>query len=829
MVLGDLSGDLRTAFRGLKQRPLFTAAIVGVLGLGMGAATLIFSIVSSVLLRPLPFAHPEQIAMIWGDVPQANLGYTEIPISGRYFSTLRDNARTFTSLAAIRAKLYNLEQRDGPERVDGAEVTSDFFTAIGVSPYLGRAFQRADETPGADHLVVVSWTLWKDRLGGRPSVLGSTLTLDGEPFTVIGVAPKGFAFPRGAEMPASYQLPVATELWRVIAPPRGGPSDLMVMGRAQPGVALAAVQQDLARVTHMVDELIPQGKGWWGTKAVPLTTQMVGDVRRTLLVLLGAVGLVLAIACANAAQLLFARLADRRKELAIREALGATTGRLTRTLLVEAFVLTLGAAVLGGVVAGGGAALVRALGPAQLPRLADVSVDLPVVLALAVLTILAGLAFGLVPAWGAARAPLTDTLRSGGRGSHAGAAAGVRRRLIVAEVALSVVLVAGSGLLMRSLRNELEGDLGFTAPHGLTFELTLPALKYPEKQFSTYMEHPQSVPFLTAALEKLRAVPGVSAVAIGKPLPMSGAQEASVFTPQGVTDPKLLDPANTPIAEYTVASPGLLAALGARLVAGRDFAETDREDTAPVAIINESMARWLWPNRDAIGRQIHLGGVRSTAPWMTVIGVAGNMKRYSLTETARPEMFVPYTQKPYPTFGTMQFVVRTAAAPSVVLAGIRRAVAEVDPAIPVARVRTMDALIADMSARARFTAWAITVFGAAALLLAAFGIYGLVAYTVSQRRQEFGLRSALGATPRAIVTMVLNEGVRLAGLAVGLGVVVAVLAAQGLRSLLFGVSAFDPLTLAATSALVLAATVAACALPALRASAVEPRVALDNT
>ncbi len=827
-MLSDLTSDLRGAVRALRRHPLFSTSIVGVLGIGIGAAALIFSVVSGILLRPLPFARADDVVMIWGDIPQIHLGFREIPIGGRYFTTMRTNATAFTSLAALRAKLYNLDRSGGPERVDGAEVTGEFFQTIGVAPALGRGFQRADETPGS-HVVVVSWTLWQERLGGDPLVVGSQLVLNGEPYTVVGVAPAGFAFPRGSEMPANFELSAATQIWVAMAPPRRGPSDLMVIGRLQRGVGLAAAEEDLSRLTRIQEALIPQGKGWFGTRALPLRTQMVGEAKPILLVLLAAVGLLLAIACANAGQLLLARLAERRRELAIRESLGASTTRLVRSALVEALALTCLAGAVGGVASVAGAALVRAFGPAQLPRLADVTVDLRVIAVLVAITLVVGTAIGLAPARLSVRGRLAHALRGGVRGSSAGArAVAARRRLIVVEIALSLVLVAGSGLLIKSVRNQIGEDPGFATAHAVTFEVTLPPGRYPEHQFSTYMEHPQSVAFFAAVLDHLRALPGGRAAAIGKPLPLSGAQEATVFAVRG-DDPRLMDPAHPPVAEYTVASPGLFSALGTTLAAGRDFAESDREDAAPVVIINQAMAQWLWPGADPLGKRLKIGGLASRAPWMTVIGVVGDMKRYSLTQVPRPEMFVPYTQKPYPTFATMQFIVRMSPEPLRAIDGIRRAVATVDPTIPVARVRTLGDLMGEVSARARLAAVTMTAFGATALFLAALGVYGLVAYAVQQRRQEFGVRLALGATRGGIVRLVLADGLRLSGVAVVVGVAGSAVAALGLRSMLYRVSALDPAALGTAVAVLLVTTTLACAWPAFRAAGVDPRAALQDS
>lgn len=826
-IRDSLGGDLHFALRSLARHRVYSGITILVLTLGIAATTLMFSVVSGVLLRPLPFAHPEQVVLIWGSYPTLNLGFSEQPIDGALVNTLREQRHAFTSISAFVPRLYNLGNTASPERLNGVRVTSEFFTTIGVRPAFGRAFTSADETPGKDHVVILSWALWQQHFGGDPHVIGATITLNAEPYTIIGVGPRGFAFPRGAEMPGDFQMPEATQLWTPMKPPVGGPSELAGIGRAKPGVTLAGAQADLDRMSRMQDDLYPQGRGWWNTRAIPLRTQLVGDVSAMLVSLFAAASVLLMIACVNAAQLLLARLQSRRHELAIRAALGASTARIARVLLIEAMLITGMAGALGTAAGAFGVSLLRTLGPARLPRLADITFDWRVAAVAIGLTILAGVAFGLAPAMRASKVHLADALRQGGRKTGGETVSvSLRRVLVSAEVALSVTLAIGSGLLVRSLAHELGGDLGFSAPHGLTFEVTLPALRYPERQLATSMEHQRGVAFITEALDRIRAIPGVRAVAIGKPLPMSGAQESTVFYADDA-DPRLGTYRGNPIVEYTVASPDLFASLGTPLVEGRDFASSDQDQSPGVVIINRSMAEWLWPGKDPIGKRVHLGGVKTAAPWLTVIGVAADMKRYSLTEGPRPEMFVPYTQNPYPTFSTMQFVVRSSGDPTRLVAAIQRAVASVDPDIPLARIRTIDELVSDASANARFATVVMSSFGAVALVLAMIGLYGVIAFMVHQRRQEFGLRTALGATREQLVQMVLADGIMLASVGLVVGIGIALVAGRLLRSMLYQVSIGDPVTLGAVVLLLLGTTTLACVLPAVRASGVDPRAALD--
>lgn len=822
-----LGGDLHFAVRSLFRHRVFSGVTVLVLTLGIAATTLMFSVVSGILLRPLPFAHPERVVFVWGSHPTLNLGFSEQPLDGRLIETLRENRRAFASISAFVPRLYNLGNSASPERLNGTAVTPEFFATIGVRPAIGRGFEAAEETPGRDHVVVLSWALWQRRFDGDPSALGTKITLNDEPYTIVGVAPEGFAFPRGAEMPGDFQMPATTQLWTPIKPPVTGPSEMVGIARVNPGVTLSAAQADLDRMSRLEDGLVPQGRGWFNTRAVPLRTQVVGDVSTMLFSLFGGAAVLLMIACVNAAQLLLARLQSRRHELAIRATLGASVPRIARVLLIEVMLITGIAGAFGTLLGMFGVRVLRALGPARLPRLADVTFDWRVTIVAIGVTVIAGVCFGLAPAMRASRVHLADALRQGGRKTGGDAmSAALRRVLVAAEVALSVMLAIGSGLLVRSLAHQVDGKLGFFAPRDLTFEVTLPALHYPEMRHPASMEHPKAVAFISEALDQIRGIPGARAVAIGNPLPMSGAQEATVFIADD-EDPRLETADGKTIAEYTVASPGLFDALSTTLLEGRDFASTDRDESARVVIVNRSMARWLWPGKDPIGKRLHLGSLTSSAPWMTVIGVVEDMKRYSLTETPRPGMFVPYTQDPYPTFSTMQFVVRTEGDPTALVGPIQRAIASVDPDIPLARIRTVDDLLREASANARFAALVMSTFGAVALVLAMIGLYGVIAFTVHQRRQEFGLRAALGATREQVVRMVLADGFKLAVVGLAAGISLALVAGRLLHSMLYQVSVFDPITLGAVVLLLLGTTALACVLPALRASSVDPRAALD--
>jgi putative ABC transport system permease protein len=829
--MDNIARVIRHAARQLRRAPLVSAASILTLAVGIGACALMISVISTVLLKPLPYGDPDRLVMSWGWYPNANLGFPEQPTHGAVFRIMRDNSQAFAALSAFRAASFNLGDSTSPERLDGIEATGDFFAALGVPTQIGRFFERTNETPGLDHVAVLSDAVWRRRFGGDPNVLGRTLTLNAEPYTVIGVARAGFAFPRGPEMPGNFQFATTPDLWVPLKPPTGGVADLAILGRLRPGVSLAAAREDMDRVMAVVQRSIPVVKSSRpGELLVPLRQQVVGDVQAMLASLLAAVLLVLVIACVNTAQLVLAQLHGRRRDLAIRAALGSSTRRLAGEVFAEVALLVAAGGVAGVAAGIAGLKLLRTFGSTRLPRAAELTFDTRSSLAALGVFALAAILVSVIPMLVDRHRPLVETLRCGGRGAgRGGLHVRVRRALIVGQLAGSLVLVTCAGLLVRSLSLQLEARRGFEAVRGVTFEVSLPPAAYPERPFATGIDHAAAVRFLDAALDDIRALPGVAAAGIGKPLPLSGAQQASVFTPEGKL-PALLPGALSPIAQYTVASPRMLRALGATVLAGRDFSAADRAESLPVVIVNEAMANWIWPGTSALGRRVRLGQPDDPRmwPWMTVVGVVSNMKRYTLTETPRPEMVVPYTQNPYVTFRTMQVVVRSNLEPSAAIRAIQRAVASADPAIPIAHVRTMDDLVATSASNARLATLFMASFGIVALVLTIVGVYGVIGYGVVQRRQEFGVRRALGAGSLDILWLIVHEGLNLGAAGVAAGLALTLAAAFGLRHLLFGISPFDPITVGTSIAVVIAVAVAASLIPAAAAARIEPRAALED-
>jgi putative ABC transport system permease protein len=826
MSMQHITQEIGQAVRRLRHERAFALTAVSTLALGLGACMLMFNIVDAVLLSPLPFRQPDRVVMIWQYVPSLGAGDALQPIGGRQLAIMRENLPSFESIAGFRARPMNLGDEASAERIDAIEATGDFFAALGVRPELGHFFSRADEIPAGTRPAVLSDALWRRRFGADTHVIGRVISLNSEPYVVAGVAPPGFAFPRGAELPPTFQFPSRAELWVPIAPPNGGPEDMAVTGRLRPGAAIDRARVELNHVTEMMLKIYPQAKGFFGTEAIPIREQLVGQSEQLLLSLLAAVSLLLLIACVNTAQLQLAQLQRRRRDLAVRGALGAPAWRLLFGSVVEVLAVAVLAGTVGTALALFGFRILRAQLADKFPLLAGAPFDFRTIVVALLVTIAVGLAAGVGPSLFGLRIPLIETLRRGGRGTGGGAGPErLRRALIIVEVSMAVVLVAMAGLMGKSLVQQLGTELGFKVPNGLTFEITLPRNRYPERQGPTYMEHAAAARFIADALDHIRAIPGVGAAAVGKPLPLSGSQEWTVFAAENHPQPE-----NGPIigADYTVASADMFRALGTPIIEGRDFNSTDREDGVPVVIVNQSMAKWMWPGESGIGKRIKLGRATSKTPWMLVVGVTADMRRYALTDSTRPEMIVPYTQNPYPTFSTLQFVVRSALPAEHLTSEVQRAVSQVDPTIPVSRVRTIGDLVSESSTSARFAARLMTAFGASALFLAMIGLYGVVAYGVLQRRQEFGLRRALGASSVQIVGLVAREASVLTSAGIAIGTLVALGAGFAIRSLLYGVASYDVPTLVGTIAVLSAAGLVAAVAPAWRAAQVEPRTALEE-
>ncbi len=800
--------DAKYGVRTLLKNHGFASVAVLTLALGIGASTAVFGVFNAILLKPLPYPDPERLAMFWLIPPKITL-MQEFPWSQRQYRYLTRGLKTVEHFGAFQADSFNLTGTGEPMLVDGLRISAGFFPALGIAPALGRTFTEEEDRPGHEYEVVLSDRLWRERFASDPSVLGRAVHLNGYSYTVVGVMPPGFAFPRSEEMPSMMNFPREPLLWvpsAIPAEPPGGLSEMALVARIRPGFTMAQVQADTDLWSRNMDIVYPRGRGWDDARVKPLDRQVVGDTRRPLLLLLGAVGIVLLIASSNVASLLLARSAGRRREFTLRAALGAGRGRLVRQLLTESLILSGIGGGMGLAAAQLGIHFARIYGPHNIPRLQDAAID-PSVFAFAVaITFATGILFGLAPAHVAARADLIETLR------EKMATAKVRAMLVVAEIALAFVLVIAAGLLVRTFYRILSADGGFNPDRVLTFELSLPTSKYPDAA--------HIVPLYQRALDRLQSVPGVVAAGIGETIPVTGTGEASVV--------HLLDhplPADKQaMAAYTMVSPGYFSAVGTPLLRGRNFLDTDNLSSRAVAIVNRAMAERFWPGQDALGKQFDFNNPRF--PALTVIGIVGNVKHVSLREDPGPEIYVSYMQKVWASLSIMRVAVRTAADPLSAVASVREAIHTVDPELPVAKVATLESLVVDSMAQPRFAMLLVTCFGALALILASIGVYGVISYSVVQRTREIGVRMALGARRADVFALVVGQGGRFAMLGIAMGFAASLGAARAMSSFLYGVSPTDPLTFAAVALLLAGVVMIASYVPARRAMRVDPMVAL---
>jgi|HubBroStandDraft_2_1064218.scaffolds.fasta_scaffold00042_3 predicted permease len=810
--------DIRFASRILRKSPGFTAVAVFTLAVGIGASAAVFSLVNAILLKPLPY--PDSSRIVLPELispPGVNLGSEYFPWGQAQFRMLTRDAHPFQTVGAFQNDTFNLTGAGEPASLDGFRASQEFFPALGVSPALGRTFTAEEDQPGHEYEVILGDRMWRERFAADRDVLGRTVDLNGYAYTVVGVMPAEFAFPRAEEMPSSFNFPREPQLWvplAIPAEPKPGPSELAVVARLKSDLTVAQAQAAMDLITKHVESQDHRYVGWFNTRVVPLQRQVVGDTRRPLQLMLSAVGIVLLIACSNVANLLLTRSLARRKEFTLRAALGAGPARLIRQLLTESLLIAIAAGGVGILIAYAGIYFVKALGPSNIPRLREVTLDLPVLAFALGISLATGILFGLAPAIGAARENLVDSLKEGNqRSGGSRITPRLRNALLVSQVALALVLVIAAGLLTRTFFQLLGADGGFNAERVLTFQLPLPALKYAEQD--------HVVTLFGNVLERLRAVPGVQAAGIGETVPMGGEGESTVIR---VPDHPAASQKEMPFANFTVISPGYFSAIGTPLLRGRDFQETDTTDSMPVAIVNAAMERKYWATDGALGKQVGPGSTRF--PLLTIVGVVLDVKHTSLREETAPEMYVLYNQKPWPSLLNMRVALRTKADPAAMTESVRENIHAIDPDLPLAKVMTLATLVDDSMAQPRFSVFLLGAFGALALLLASIGMYGVISYSVLLRTQEIGIRMALGAQRRKVFGMVLGQGAQLAGLGIAIGLVVALGVTRLMASFLYGVRATDPLTFFAVSLLLLGLALLACYLPARRAMRVDPMVAL---
>ena len=811
--------DLAYGIRLLRRNPAFALIAVLTLALGIGSSTAVFSLVNSIVLKPLPYAHPQQIVLPWRMVPPGiSIGFDEFPWGRVEFLFFQSHAKTFQALGAFKSDSFNLTGRGDPVRLDGIRASSGFFPALGVEPVLGRTFTPEEDQPGQEGEVLLSYPLWRDRFGGDASIVGQTLELNGSAYRVIGVMPSGFSFPRAEEMPGILSLARRPQIWVPLALVHGPlipaePSELALIGRLNPGVTPRDAQTEMTLLGKQLELQYPRSKGWFNTRLTLLSRQVSSGTRRPLLLILGAVCVVLLIACSNVANLLLTRALGRRREMVVRAALGAGSARLVRQLLTESLALAVAGAALGIAVAAAGIALAKTFGPPDVPRLAETTLDSHVLLFTIGIAILTGILFGLPPVFATERRNLIDALKEGGQRAGASpAGARIRKTLLVAQVALAMVLVVAAGLLSRTFVHMLNADPGFNPDRVLTYELTLP---------SKYKDVTQIVQFYTQLRKKLEILPGVQSAGIVETVPMGGATESTAIR---IPDHPVAQQQNKPIVNYTIVSPGYFDAVGTPLLRGRDFQETDTADSTPVTVINLAMANRFWPGQNPLGKMV--GPASPKYPVAAVIGIVPNVKHMSLREQSDPEMYVLYTQKVWPSLLTMDVVLRTKTEPAAILSAVREATRSLDSDVPIANVATLRSIVHESMAKPRFSMLLLGSFAALALILASVGMYGVISCGVMQRTREIGVRIALGARRESILAMVIGEGARLVGLGMGIGLIASLAVTRLMAGFLYGVQPNDPPTLIAVFLLLIAVALAACYIPARRAAATDPIVAL---
>jgi putative ABC transport system permease protein len=790
----------------LRKNPAFTVVAVLTLGLGIGANTAIFSVVNAVLLQPLPYMSADRLAQISQTAVQ-----TQAPGLGLSFTKyeqVSDQSQTLESIGAYYPVTASVLIGHEPEAVPGSKISLDFFHVLGVTPARGRAFLPEEEQSGGREVAIVSDSFWHSHFGGDENLVGRTLTIDGKDVTVVGILPKTFTFPLLVPEPEIF-VPRVDEVPSLRPQQiRSGASYLGVIGRLRPGVTLPGLRAELktidARYRSQFGSYADATK--FELAAASLQDSLVGTLRPSLLVLLAAVGFVLLIACANVANLLLSRATAREREIAVRKALGASRMRLVRQLLSESVLLSFAGGMVGVVLCVGLMPTLRAISPGAVPRLQESRVDVGVLLFSLCLCLVTGIVFGLVPSLQAARRELQSTLKEGGRGSSDGGGRGrLRAGLVVAEVAVALVLMTGAGLLIESFAHLMRVDPGFNAKGVTTFPLSLPPARYGQEA--------QQAEFYRLLLEKVKSIPHVQAAGVTSHLPLSGALRYVFFCPQGTVCQGV---GKDPTIALRQVSPSYFDAMRTPLLRGRVFTEADVAGAAPVAIINQTVASRFWPGQDPIGQ--HLANSRDMVQ-RQIVGVVADVKFNTLNTANSEEMYFPLAQVPWPTATLM---VRSDSNPQPLVSAVRQKITELDPYLPVSGILSMNDVVATSVAQPRIIMQFVGVFAGFALLLAAVGIYGVMAYSVNQRKQEMGIRVALGAKPSDILRLVVGQGMRLTLVGVGCGVAVSLLLTRLLASLLFGIQGIDPGAFATAAVVLVGSALLACYLPARRATRVDP-------
>jgi putative ABC transport system permease protein len=822
--MGKLWQDVRFGARMLVKSPGFALVTILALALGIGANTAIFSVVNGILLRPLPYKTAARLVFLseWSQqVPNMSVSYPN-------FQDWHSQNRTFDEMAAFRSNGYVLTGAGEPERLSVREVAQSFFPVLGVDLAAGRNFTADEDRAGGNKTVILSHGLWQRRFGGNSSIIGQQLTLNNESYTVIGILPQTFEW----QSPVDIYVPLGLRADRM--QDRDSHPGIYVVGLLKPNVTVEQASADMKEITERLAKDYPKTNTGTSYTLQTLQDTATQNIRSSLFVLMAAVAFVLLIACANVANLLLARAASRSKEIAIRTALGAGRARIIRQLLTESLLLSITGGALGLLFATWGVDALLASVSNNVPNLllANVRLDARVLVFTLAASVITGLLFGLAPAIQVSKSNLNETLKEGGRsGGEGGARHRVRNFLVVAEVAVSLLLLVGAGLLIKSFMNLRQSDLGFQPDNVLTMRIAIPETRY--------KENGQIENFYRSLLQRVQGLPGVESAGVTVGLPMNGGIESGVtFEGHEVTNIK-----DVTVAVNLAVSPDYFRTMNIPLVEGRYFTEQDREGQPRVAIIDEMMAARFSPDASPIGKRIRLGGAQPPngmppPPWMEIVGVVKHVRHYGATETARVELYRPFFQLPIPidsplaqgqpvTFPRgVSLAVRSSSDPTALTGSIRNVVHEIDPDQPLASVQTMNDIVAATISPQKFASWMLGLFASTALLLAALGIYGVMAYSVTQRTHEIGIRMALGADRRDVLRMIVGQGMKLTLIGVCLGIVGAYAAARAMSDMLFGVRVADPITYGGVAVVLSTVALLSCLLPARRATKVDPMIAL---
>jgi putative ABC transport system permease protein len=796
--------DVRFGVRSLVHSPVFSVVTILSLALGIGANTAIFSVVNGLLLKPLPYPESERIVDVWHTPPQQSFpGLDKFSVSPANYLDWKAQSHSFEQIAIYTYNGFSLSTSNEPLSLIGAVVASDFFSVLRTNAMQGRTFTPDEEQPGRDNVAVISHGLWQRAFGANPSIIGQTLTLNSRSFTVVGIMPKGFEFPREAEL----WVPLA---WDDKERQVRSIHDYLVVARLKQNVSKEQAQAEMSTISSRLEQQYPEEDKGWGAVVIPLREDIVGDIRLALLVLFCAVGFVLLIACANVANLMLARGANRQREIAMRIALGAGRVRVIRQLLTESVLLAVSGGVLGLLLAVWGSKMLVQLG--SLPNSEDIGVDTWALGFTVLVSLAAGIVIGIVPAFQSTRTNLSETLKQGsGRTGGTPMKQRTRKALVVSEVALSLVLLIGAGLMIRSFWKLQNVNPGFDPRNSLTMSLALTPLRYSDPH--------QQLAFLDRAIEQIRAVPGVVSVGVTTTVPLAGGGSTQPFSIEGRPVGTV---AEQPMAQTRYITPDYFRAVGIPLRQGRFFTDYDRDNSVQVIIISEAMARRFWPGENPIGKRL-TPSFHSEQGAREIVGVVGDVKASGLDVDSSAMMYMPYRQSPRP---FMSFVVRTNTKPEGLIQPVSSAIYSIDKEQALTDVRTMEQVVTASLSGRRFNMTLLLTFAAVALLLATVGVYGVMNYTVTLRRRELGIRMALGAGRMDVFRLVLGQGLTLTLIGVGAGLISAYGLTRLMANLLYGVTATDYLTFASVSAVLIAVGVAASYIPARRATKVNPTIAL---